>query len=221
MRPHLKTFGPSAEKWDSSGRSFVAEKVKPSRFQPSEVALPRDRSQSRSQLEPRVYSHSPKPEPTEIRPRGKRILPRHQVLVKTLSFEEAMGRHRHVYDASGCDVRQQRSVSYTLENSMAHKGAADVRSLESCAGLPGYCVQPAEYSSFLGTQYFALDGVVARPKMRPSRGERQLRELQAAGDRAAKFGSRSKPFAEKREDEIRAAEVASVAVLPYSSEEES
>ena len=147
MRPHLKTFGPSAEKWDSSGRSFVAEKVKPSRFQPSEVALPRDRSQ----LEPRVYSHSPKPEPAEIRPRGKRILPRHQVSVKTLSFEEAMGRHRHVYDASGCDVRQQRSVSYTLENSMAHKGAADVRSLESCAGLPGYMSHEIVTMPRLGT----------------------------------------------------------------------
>jgi len=113
-------------------------------------------------------------------------------------LEDVMVRKAHVRDASGGDVRNACSSEFRLEDVMARK--AKVSEADRTAPRTINRMAPPGLKGFIGAEYspgyYAQDGVVVRQRLRPSRADMQVMELQAAMDRAARLGA-PQSFAQK------------------------
>jgi len=117
------------------------------------------------------------------------------------SLDRSMGRKRQVFDGAGNSLRNMRSDEYGLGDVMQRKqpvpeeARTEHRSIDrpAPAGMKGFL--GAEYSN----DYWKLDGVVVRMKMKPSKADLAEAEMRAAAERGTMLGH-TKTFAQKRID---------------------
>jgi hypothetical protein len=211
-RPHLHTYGHTAEKWDHSGRSFVPERPMVSRVPPP----PPSRTWGIEGDMPSGKGFAAPLPAQEQHVSSKRVLPPR--FSGSHGLEDVMARKAHVRDASGRDVRNAFSAEFRLEDVMARK--AKVSEADRTAPRTIDRVAPPGLKGFIGAEYspgfYAQDGVVVRQRLRPSRADMQLMELEAAMARAARLGV-PLSFAEKKREAALQAERQLVSTLhvPY------
>jgi len=115
---------------------------------------------------------------------------------------DSMGKKLQVFDAAGRDMRRLRSDEFSLESRLQRKqqvseeARTEHRTIDRAMppGLKGFL--GAEYSN----DYWKLDGVVVRMRMKPSKDDLMEQALRTASERGTKLG-KTKTFAEKRIDE--------------------
>jgi hypothetical protein len=135
-------------------------------------------------------------------------------------LEDVMARKAHVYDASGGDVRDAASTDFCLEHIMAREAKVSEEARTVTRTIDR--VAPPGLKSFIGAEYtpgfYAQDGVVVRQRLRPSRADLQLVELEAAMARAARVGV-TRSFAQKKREAALHAEGQLVTALdvPYDA----
>jgi len=213
--PHMHTYGHTAEKWDSSGRSFCEQRPLLGR---GPAGPPSRRWGIGGDTPSGKASVAPLP-PQDPRASSKRINGPN-VSGTTYGLERQMPRKGHVFNAAGVDVRAAKSAEFGLADVMARKMSVSEeartahRTIDRMApaGLKGYI--GAEYSN----GYYNLDGVVVRQKLCPSKADLQLMELEAALARAARLGV-TKSFSQKKKAAELDAEVELVSTLdiPYET----
>lgn len=213
-KPHLHTYGHTAEKWDHSGRSFVPERPMVSRVPPP----PPSHTWGIGGDTPSGKAFAAPLPAREQRVSSKRVLPPRPS--DSYVLEDVMVRKAHVRDASGGDVRNACSSEFRLEDVMARK--AKVSEADRTAPRTINRMAPPGLKGFIGAEYspgyYAQDGVVVRQRLRPSRADMQVMELQAAMDRAARLGA-PQSFAQKKREAALQAERQLVSALhvPYDA----
>jgi len=212
--PHVRTFGHTAEKWDHSGRSFVESRPLVLRAPP----MPPSRTWGIEGDIPSGKAHIVPHPAEEARISSKRIVGPKPSGVYNL--ENEMARKAHVFDASGTEVRCVRSTEFALEDTMVRKKKVteEVRTAHRTIDR----VAPAGLKGFIGVEYsngyYAQDGVIVRQRLRPSKADLEVMELEAAMARSAQLGI-TKSFAEKkREAELEGErELVCSLEMPYES----
>lgn len=171
---------------------------------------------------PRGTRRVPAPTPTEADWGGKRHLDPGTsidlggVWGKDLSSVTSVQRHRSsrgvVRDAAGTNVSTRRSDEFSLSDALQRKGR-DPLPYELGEKPPGLRGLGAEYQ----VGYWALDGVVPRTRLRPTREGQVAAAMAMAAARASKF-SKTKSFKEREAEDEIASQRALVSTLALEHE---
>jgi len=192
---HLRTFGPQAEKFAYS--AYVPPR-------PLRISGPGPVHEGESWgiggSVPWGVMRAAGPVSREAAPTGLRRI----VAVPSEEFgiESTLGPKGKVYDADGRDVRLLRSSEFGLSDQLQRKRRVpeEMRTEQRTIDRPA----PPGMKGFLGPEYWndywKLDGVVVRTRMKPSRDDLTEQALRMAAERGATLG-KTKSFAEKRVEE--------------------
>jgi len=211
-KPHLRTYGHGAEKFtEAFARPYVP--LRPPKPPPRGTGRPGETwgvggtlPSGTLRLEPVKHDEPPMSHKRYLCPAP----------AQDFFIEDTMGSKKHVYDEkSGLDRAQMRSEQSTLEDSLQSKGRvteemrSEKRTIHRMAppGLKGF--MGAEYSN----DYFKLDGVIPRTKMRMSREDQAALALLEAAERTHARLGKPKSFKQKRAEEDLAEQVDLVGTL--------
>ena len=208
-RPHLRTFGLEAEKFYEA---FKQPHVpgRPPKPPPCGTGRPGESWGIGGSLPTGTRRLLPFPHKEEQWSKKKHLVPSP---AQDFFLEDSMGCKKHVY-LDGVDCAHRRSGQGCLEDALQRRARvpeearSEKRTIHRMAppGLKGY--MGAEYSN----NYWKMDGVVPRTKMRMSREDQAAQVLFEAAERSARLG-KPKSFKQKRAEEELAEQVGLVGTL--------
>lgn len=213
-RPHLHTYGADSEKFFETFK-LPYQPGRPAKPPARAIGVPGQSWGIGGSLPCGTRTLVPKPAQGVANSSKRYLLPKP---ADDCVIENSLGRKKHVYDGEASHVNDRanrRSDVGFLEDELQRRGrvteemVSEKRTIHRMAppGLKGYL--GAEYAN----GYWMMDGVVPRTKMRMTREDAQMQELQRAAERTVARLGKPVSFKQKRVEEDLAEQVELVSTL--------